>query len=293
LDVLDGSPPCSEFSVAGNGIGDQTILKAYSDTKQRGIAGLIFEFTAVAAAVRPKVVIAENVPTLAGKYAGILDRALQRLRFPDGDSAARAYYASHTVLSADDFGVAQTRRRLFIVAVRADVAQAAGLASDQGVAIAFPEPTEQGRTVRQALAGLVQGEHDLRPFRRAAIGTKVGRLIQMFPKDPPRRLGLSDVDPGTKHFKLKRAAWDMPAFTLTCTGSQPNAPSGVIHPVEARKFTLPELKRLTGLADDYALTGTLSQAIERVCRMVPPPLTRAIAERVYDRVLRPWAEAGA
>ena len=54
--------------------------------------------------------------------------------------------------------------------------------------------------------------------------------------------------------------------------------------------TLPELKRLTALPDDFVLTGTLSQAAERVCRMVPPLLTKAIAESVYYKVLLPYAE---
>jgi hypothetical protein len=34
LDVLDGSPPCCEFSTAGRGIGDQDVLRPYSDVKQ-------------------------------------------------------------------------------------------------------------------------------------------------------------------------------------------------------------------------------------------------------------------
>jgi DNA (cytosine-5)-methyltransferase 1 len=31
LDILDGSPPCCEFSTAGRGIGDQDVLRPYSD----------------------------------------------------------------------------------------------------------------------------------------------------------------------------------------------------------------------------------------------------------------------
>jgi site-specific DNA-cytosine methylase len=50
------------------------------------------------------------------------------------------------------------------------------------------------------------------------------------------------------------------------------------------------LKRLTALPDDFVLTGTLGQAAERVCRMVPPLLTKAIAESVYTKVLLPYAE---
>jgi len=34
----------------------------------------------------------------------------------------------------------------------------------------------------------------------------------------------------------------------------------------------------------------LGQASERVCRMVPPLLTKAIAESVYTKVLLPYAE---
>jgi DNA (cytosine-5)-methyltransferase 1 len=71
---------------------------------------------------------------------------------------------------------------------------------------------------------------------------------------------------------------------------QPNRLSGVIHPVEDRKFTLPELKRLTALPDDFVLTGTLAQGAERACRMVPPLLTKAIAEAIYQRVLLPYSQ---
>jgi DNA (cytosine-5)-methyltransferase 1 len=77
---------------------------------------------------------------------------------------------------------------------------------------------------------------------------------------------------------------------LAVTGQGPNGLSGAIHPEANRKFTIPELKRLFGLPDDYALTGTLAQAAERICRMVPPRVMQAIAERIYERVLRPHAE---
>ena len=48
------------------------------------------------------------------------------------------------------------------------------------------------------------------------------------------------------------------------------------------------MKRLTGLPDDFVLTGTLGQESERVCRMVPPLVTKAIAESVYEKVLKPY-----
>jgi DNA (cytosine-5)-methyltransferase 1 len=44
------------------------------------------------------------------------------------------------------------------------------------------------------------------------------------------------------------------------------------------------------LPDDFVLSGTLGQAAERICRMVPPPVTEAIAASIYERVLLPFAE---
>ena len=73
LDILDGSPPCSAFSVAGklshstdgkhsDGWGQ---TKNYSDGKMvENIEDLFFEFLRVADDIRPKVIVAENVKGL-------------------------------------------------------------------------------------------------------------------------------------------------------------------------------------------------------------------------------------
>jgi site-specific DNA-cytosine methylase len=65
LDVLDGSPPCSEFSTAGRGIGDQDVLRPYSDVMQSNIASLPFDLVDLAIKARPKIFICENVPAFA------------------------------------------------------------------------------------------------------------------------------------------------------------------------------------------------------------------------------------
>jgi len=93
-----------------------------------------------------------------------------------------------------------------------------------------------------------------------------------------------------KWFTLRRCSWDRPVPTLTVAGQAPDGRCGALHPAEDRKFTIPELKRLFGMPDDFVVTGTLMQAAERLCRMVPPLLMKAVAESVYERVLRPYAE---
>jgi len=288
LDILDGSPPCSEFSVAGSGIGDQDRLRKYSDVKQRGIATLPFDFVEVAGRAQPKVVVCENVPGLASSYPDVLENLLETLKWRDGK---RAYFVNWKVLSASDYGVGQKRKRLFIIGVREDVAKATGFSSDDSILQLFPEPTNSSVTIRTALAGLVQSERDISPWRQSAASTKLGSQIRRLPKDPAKHTRLCHVSPGeTKSFTLTRCAWDLPSPTLVVTGQKPDGLCGAIHPEFDRKFTLPELKRLFGLPDDYSPTGTLSQAAERICRMVPPFLTEAIAESIYDKILRPYAE---
>jgi DNA-cytosine methyltransferase len=293
LDILNGSPPCCEFSTAGRGISDQQELRRYSDTKQRGMATLILDFFKLARHARPKIVVGENVPALAwSKNRAFFEGALDTLRYADPSHTGRLYYVNSAVLSASGFGVPQDRRRLFFIGVRADAARAVGIDDDDDVLALFPEPSDFPVSIRSALADLRQADAEIDPWCRAAMTGSIGRWIDHLPPNPRKRLKLKDVGfPADSLFSMVRCAWDLPAPTLTVTGQGPKGLSGAIHPEANRKFTIPELKRLFGLPDDYALTGTLAQAAERVCRMVPPRVTQAIAEQIYERVLRPLSDS--
>jgi site-specific DNA-cytosine methylase len=289
-DVADGSPPCCEYSTAGRGIGDQDVLRPYSDVKQSNIASLPFDLVDLVIRAKPKVFICENVPAFATRGKEVFDRVLNALRLPAGGSG-RAYYANWAVLSASDFGVPQKRQRLFIIGVRKDVGDAVGICSDEAVRDVFPAPTQVGVSVRSALDDLQQTENDVWPWTRSAMVSSLGGLIRLLPKNPTKPTRLSHLFPDcTKHYTLTRCSWDKPAPTLVVSGQRPDGLTGSFHPEKDRKFTLPELKRLTALPDDFVLTGTLGQAAERVCRMVPPFLTKAIAESVYEKVLQPYKE---
>lgn len=287
LDLLDGSPPCSEFSTAGRGIGDQDVQKSYSDVTQNNIASLPFDLVDVAIRAKPKVFVCENVPAFASRGKEVFERVLRALRFP-GD---RAYYANWQVLTASDFGVPQKRQRLFIIGVRKDVGDLIGIDSDEAVLDVFPTPTRVGVNVRSALEGLTQSHSDVWPWTRSAMAPSLRKLIRLLPKNPPKPTRLAHIFPDYKNnYTLTRCSWDTPAPTMVVSGQRPDGMTGAIHPQHDRKFTLPELKRLTGLPNDFILTGTYGQASERICRMVPPLLTKAIAESVYENILVPYRE---
>jgi DNA (cytosine-5)-methyltransferase 1 len=70
IDILDGSPPCSDFSAAGKGSEGWGEVKDYSDTRQR-VDDLFFEYARILNGLKPKVFVAENVRGLVrGKSKG-------------------------------------------------------------------------------------------------------------------------------------------------------------------------------------------------------------------------------
>jgi DNA-cytosine methyltransferase len=285
LDVLDGSSPCTEFSSAGPGV-----------SEDGGTATLIFHFCHMARTVLPKVLIGENVSALARwtKYRPILEAALDTLRFA-GNRRSRLYFANYKVLSAADFGVPQVRERVFYCAVRKDVAEAIGIESDDDILKLFPDPTHPHPSthvsLRSALAGLKQSEREKYPWRVAMKTNSVGRIVSQLPREPerPTNPGRAGLDKDT-WYTLIRCSWDHPVPTLTATGQQPNGLSGAVHPTEDRKFTIKEQMRLHGMPDDFRFPFpvTIAQASERMGNMVPPLLMKAIADSVYENVLRPF-----
>ncbi len=284
LDLLDGSPPCCQFSSVGSGITDQDVMRSYSDVRQSHIATLAHDFAEFAIEVDAKTVVMENVPEILTTGSEIFAGVIRTL-------GAR-YFTQAKILVAHDHGVAQKRRRAFLVGIRHDVGKKVGIHSDRDVGTVFPIPTASNPTIRDALADLDQSSMDVAPYAKSARTSSLAGLIRKLPKEPARNTKLCHVSPGeTKHFSLVRTSWDLPAPTLTASGQKPNGLTGVCHPLHDRKFTIPELKRLSGLPDDFILTGTMSQAAERICRMVPPLLTAALAESIYEKVLKPYGAA--
>jgi DNA (cytosine-5)-methyltransferase 1 len=142
-------------------------------------------------------------------------------------------------------------------------------------------------SIRSALDGIEQSSEDERPYLNSIRTSQLPRLLRELPKCPPRPQRLKNVK---TNFTLVRTSWERPAPTLVIAGQKPDGLSGAIHPELDRKFTIPELKRLFGLPDDFILTGTIDEAVQCICNMVPPFLTRAVAESIYERVLKPLRE---
>ena len=267
---------------------------AYSDTRQSGADTLFYDFFYVAKRVLPKVIVAENVPSLANSTnRELFDEflsSMRHFRHPSGDRTLNklAYFANHTVLDASLFGVPQKRKRLFVIGIRKDVAHKVGIRSHEDVAKVFPEPPKTVVSIRAAFTSLVQRPSDIEQWRAGMRESSLLHATLRLPPNPTRTIKLPNSEPP---FQLLRPSWDAPCPTLTQEGQKLKGRAGVLHPEQNRKFTLWELMRLFALPDDYVTTGTIDQRAERICRMVCPFVSRAIAESIYEKVLLPYRRA--
>ena len=117
LDILDGSPPCSSFSITGNREKDWGKEKKFREGQTEQILDtLFFDFIDLAKELQSKIVIAENVKGLLMGNA----KSYVREIYKQFDKAG--YYCQHFLLNASKMGVPQRRERVFFICLRKDLA---------------------------------------------------------------------------------------------------------------------------------------------------------------------------
>lgn len=116
LDILDGSPPCSVFSTAGErekGWNKEKVFRE-GQAKQK-LDDLFFYFIQIAEKLKPRVVIAENVSgLLKGNAKGYVNEIFKAFD-------AAGYKTQLFLLNAAFMGVPQKRERCFFIAHRKDL----------------------------------------------------------------------------------------------------------------------------------------------------------------------------
>ena len=293
LDILDGSPPCSAFSMAGSvshGEGRTHAdafgkKKQYSDIKGvENVEDLFFEFLRVAKDIKPKVIIGENVEGLtmgeAKEYFHKIQNTFEEI----------GYHIVADVLDASYFGVPQSRKRCFFIGVREDVAEKVGI-NFMTMYQLYPDKNDFRTTLGEAINDIVNEDKEELDYLFDKISPEkaVGKTLMKMPKDPDKVLTGMDYHEKGHHFNLKRSSLRKPCPTITAMGNLAGV-AGTCHPIEDRKFTIKELKRIMSLPEDFKLTGKHKQQSERIGRMVPPLMMKALAESVYNKVLKPYKE---
>jgi len=315
LDLLDGSPPCSAFSLAGKrnkgwvGYVEDTRessidletgevvqtgelkkkdgIKKYSEDKiQESIEDLFLEYIRIAKGIQPKVIVAENVKGIT------FGESKKKLLEFINDFERIGYEVSYQVMNAADFGTPQARERTIFICVRKDVALKIGL-NFMNINGIFPSKTVSKHvSMKEAFEDIENDSEEIKMLLDYVEGSFQKKFLSFLPFNPEKPLKPSDkqfheFNPKGSCFNMIRPAPNLPSPTLTQQG-QKKGLSGVFHYAENRKPTIVEFKRLMGMPEDFILTGDFDQQAERLGRMVAPKMMTAIANSIYKNVLEPY-----
>ncbi len=271
LDLMVICAPCQPFSNQNQ--------KREGDARAR----LLIDATRFVRALKPRVILVENVPGIAAvRNIGLIEE------FMDGCGSAYRFGEPHLV-DAADYSTPQRRRRCLMMATRG------------GPPPALPEPTTPDgsrlhvRDAIFALRRLSSGEADPHDRLHAARKHKPIALtrMSMIKKDGGTRFDLPenltlDCHKGKKGFPdvYGRMAWDDVSPTLT-TGCTDLTKGRYGHPEDDRAITPREAALLQTFPPDYKFAGPPKTVATQIGNAVPPALFRAIAPSIRE-ALRPF-----
>lgn len=253
LDILDGSPPCSVFSTAGEREKGWNKEKVFREGQARQkLDDLFFYFIAIAKKLQPKIVIAENVSGLIkGNAKGYVNEIFKAF-----DEAG--YQAQLFLLNAAHMGVPQRRERTVFIARRKDLEL-------PKIALRFCEAA--------VYFGEVRSEHG-KPIDPESMTYKMMQI---------RRPGeaLKDVK---KRWKGKEAS-----FTSSIVRDNEIAPtlvagSMIFRDCDSMKYSDDDCRNVQTFPQDYDFGD---QSAQYICGMsVPPVMMAQIATEVHEQWLK-------
>jgi DNA (cytosine-5)-methyltransferase 1 len=242
-ELLVGCYPCQSYSQGGSRDWESNVNYLYR------------EFDRVLRIVKAKAFVVENVNGMAfGENYNLLLNQIYRYRMA-------GYKVKWSVLNARDFGVAQHRRRIFLVGVRTDI----------DFEYEFPEPTHgpgtsapyvSQRSVIGDMPKWPEGEFNEEPFHWYYLSRKRRnpwgkpspcivahwRHVPLHPLSPPlRRIN-------TDHWEFTRQG-------------------------KARRLSYKECAALQGFPRSFEWTvGSVRERFKAIGNAVPPPLFSAVLE---------------
>ncbi|MCG3776675.1 MAG: putative BsuMI modification methylase subunit YdiO [Nitrospira sp.] len=301
-DLLVGGPPCQGFSTLG---------KRELECEK---SALVDVFVDAAKTLRPKLIVMENVRGFLSKKHpnGALYGDHIRKRLNSGRGATK-YLVVDQIVDCRTLGLAQTRQRYILAAVRSDCPEPEGaLQCFLETVQSFQSASAQCLTVRDAIGDLPRVPPAGGAFETALANGLVIYNHQSLNHSAALRARLSHVPPGgglldvprrllTPHLKRMvdgkygsgghvkniygRLEWGSQCGTIVA-GIDKITCGRFVHPEEDRLLTPRECARLQGFPDDFVFLGGLVAQYYMIGNAVPPPLSRAIAAASHEVLVR-------
>ncbi|WP_439671223.1 Type II methyltransferase M-XorII [Cupriavidus necator] len=290
IDVLFGGAPCQGFSMIGK--------RALDDQRNQ----LVFHYVRLVRELQPKYCVFENVKGLTlGKHAQFLTELIEAL-----ENAGYNVLTPYKVLNASNFGVPQSRERLFLMAARNDQAMPE-----------YPNEIAARVTVRDAIADLPDA--DQFTALQATDSVRVEWITESIYARRLRGMEVDDTDYSytrlfdpniltcsliTEHTEASKARFlaTLPGRTEKISRFLRLDPDGLcntlragtdsargahtsprpIHPVYPRVLTVREAARLHSYPDWFRTHVTKWHGFRQIGNSVPPKLGRAVASAIMS-----------
>jgi DNA (cytosine-5)-methyltransferase 1 len=239
-DIIIGGFPCQGFSIANT-------KRDESDERNE----LYKQLIRIIKAKKPFFFVAENVKGILSSGKG---RIVQMIM---DDFIQMGYKVRKKLLNAANFGIPQTRERVFFVGVRNDV----------NFTYDFPEPTHNP-----------EGINGLKKW------VSVQEALAVLP-DPDEPNDISNHE--YSKYKLRFNGYlghrtiepDKPAPTVTARGDDKGGVVVLHHPNNKRRMSCRELATVQGFPINYAFSGNRSSVYRQIGNAVPPLLAAVIARQ--------------
>ncbi|MCZ2128532.1 MAG: DNA cytosine methyltransferase [Anaerolineales bacterium] len=229
-DVVIGGFPCQDISINGKGAG--------VDGKRSGLYRAMVE---VVSRIRPKIFVAENVKGLLMKHN---EKSLKQILT---DFRALGYDVTYQLYNSADYGVPQTRERVFIVGTRSDIPK-----------FTSPEPTSKKHVTSQEAIGDLELLESDESFNH----------IWSFAN--------KSSDQGNRKLKAER-----PGYTIRaeCHGNIQ------FHYALPRRISMREAARFQSFPDNFIFDSKLRETERQVGNAVPPVLAWHMANAVMKTLI--------
>lgn len=218
VDILDGSPPCSVFSIAGLGKKVWGKSKKFREGQaEQVLDDLFFEFAKLAKTMNPKVVVAENVKSmLHGKAKEYAVEYVRRM-------SHAGYTTQVFIVDGSKVGLPQKRERVFFISNR----------MGKTITLDFNDP--------------------LVPFKDISDDTdqetNLSELYQNYYKNA------KEGEPVGKFEARRKLWWDRPSRTVTASGANfhPKYPRTVNFKEELLLASFPQDYNFDGVKPTYLM----------------------------------------
>ena len=264
IDLLVGGSPCQAFSAVGAQYG-------LSDTR----GTLFYEFARIVQETQPRAFIYENVRGLTTHDNGHTWEVMSSVFKND----LNYRIAEPKILNASDYGIPQSRRRVFVVGIREDI-KCAGFV--------YPEPIPLKYTMQDFLEdNCAYGHFTYNPENGELIVEKVpGKPDEKFTLTPAvQRYVLAG---GTSNYKTSTET-DLPiARTLMKMMTQHHR-AGVDNyitvkknPLVLRQLSDREALRLMGFPDDFKIAVSSMQTLRQAGNSIVVDVLMAILKQILQ-----------